>query len=189
VNQEPTDCCCEIRDERPDDAAAVEQVHERAFGRPDEAAMVQAVRAQGAATVSLIAALGPETVPRAEREIVGHILLSPVTLEGQCEPRGLGLAPLAVLPEHQRNGIGSELVEAALQRARSLGHAYVVVLGHPRYYPRFGFVPASRFGLRYEQPVPDPAFMALELAPGCLAAGTGVVRYLSAFSSSGGDRG
>jgi putative acetyltransferase len=97
---------------------------------------------------------------------------------------GLALAPLAVIPAHQRQGVGTRLVEAALRRARLLGYAYIVVLGHPQYYPRFGFVPASRFGLRYARPVPDDAFMALELVPGALEGVSGVVRYLPAFSAA-----
>jgi putative acetyltransferase len=115
---------------------------------------------------------------------VGHVLLSPVTIDGTHGPRGLGLAPVAVVPEHQRDGIGSRLVREALQRVRELGYDYVVVLGHADYYPRFGFAPASRFGLRYEQPVPDEVFMALELRDAALDGASGVVRYLPALSES-----
>ena len=145
--------------------------------------MVVAVRKARAATISLLANIRSEDPQREREPIVGHVLLSPVTIDGKDEPRGLGLAPLAVLPAYQRQGIGTRLVEAALRRARLLGYAYVVVLGHPRYYPRFGFVPASRFGLRYEQRALDDAFMALELVPGALNGISGPVRYSPAFSA------
>jgi putative acetyltransferase len=98
------------------------------------------------------------------------------------DPPGLGLAPLAVLPAHQRRGVGARLVEVALKRAKLLGYAYVTVLGQPEYYPRFGFTRASRFGLRYEQQVPDEVFTAQELLPGALDGVTGEVRYLPAFA-------
>lgn len=183
----PADAC-EVWDDWPEHAAAVDEVHSRAFGRPDEAAMVRAVREQRAATVSLVAAVRPEAPvgsARVPSRIVGHVLLSRVTIDHRDEPRGVGLAPVAVLPEHQRRGFGTRLIEVALRRARLLGYGYAVVLGHPSYYPRLGFVPASRFGLRYEQPVPDAAFMVLELVPGALAGVGGVVRYLPAFGVTG----
>lgn len=174
---------CGIWDDWPFEAATVDEVYRRAFGRPDEAAMVAAVRASGVPCVSLVAghAAGEPWVPGV---LVGHVLLSPVTIDHREEPRGLGLAPLAVVPERQRRDIGTQLVRAALRRARVLGYAYVVVLGYPRYYCRFGFVPASRFGLRYEEGVPDEAFMALPLHEEGLQGAHGVVRYLPAFSAS-----
>jgi putative acetyltransferase len=172
---------CEVWDDWPEHAAAVDQVHVEAFGRPDEAAMVRAVREQRAATVSLVAALRPATSGYAAPHIVGHVLLTRVTIDHGDEPRGVGLAPVAVVREYQQRGFGTRLIEVALQRARLLGYGYAVVLGHPSYYPRFGFVPASRYDLRYEQPVPDEAFMALELAPGALSGVAGIVRYLPAF--------
>jgi len=173
---------CEVWDDWPNEAEAVDAVHVQAFGRPDEAAMVRTVRAHGGAVVSLVAALGPQAKARVEGQIVGHVLLSPVTLDGRDAPRGLGLAPLAVLPEHQRRGVGTRLVEVALRRARLLGYAYVVVLGDPAYYARFDFTPASGFGLRYPKADHEPAFAALELLPNALQHASGEVRYLPAFS-------
>jgi putative acetyltransferase len=174
---------CGVWDDWPEHAQDVARVHEEAFGRPDEAAMVASVRAARSATISLVAGLPPEDRVLGW-PIVGHVLLSPVTIDGSGDPRGLGLGPLAVLPAHQHHGFGTRLVEEALKRAKLLGYAYVVVLGHPEYYPRFGFVPASRFGLRYEPRVPDDVFMALELEPGALDGVSGVVRYLPAFAES-----
>jgi putative acetyltransferase len=146
--------------------------------------MVDAVRRSRSAAISLVAQLAPDARRHEPWPIVGHILLSPVTIDGEGEPRGLGLAPIAVLPAHQRQGFGTQMIEVALRRARSLGYAYIVVLGHPQFYPRFGFTPASRFGLRYERRVPDEVFMALELVPGALQRVSGVVRYLPAFSGA-----
>jgi putative acetyltransferase len=171
-----------VWDELPEDEPQVTAALESAFGRSDEARMVAALRAANAATISLVAQTPPEDRERSPWPTVGHIALSPVTIDGSSEPRGLGLGPLAVAPMHQRSGVGTKLVRAALRRARLLGYSYVVVLGHPHYYPRFGFEPASRFGLSYLKPIPDPVFMALELAAGALVNVAGVVRYHPAFS-------
>jgi putative acetyltransferase len=115
--------------------------------------------------------------------VVGHILLSPVTLAATPHPLVMGLAPMAVRPGHQRSGVGSALVRAGLDACRAAGAAGVVVVGHPTYYPRFGFVPASRFGLSCEYDVPDEVFMALELQDGALAGHAGLVRYHREFGA------
>ena len=116
-------------------------------------------------------------------QVVGHVLVSLVTVTTeQGEVCLLGLAPLAVLPEQQGQGVGTMLVEVCLERLRRSGYAGVVVLGHPGYYPRFGFIPASRWGLRWELDAPDEAFMVLELSPGLLAGVRGVVRFRPEFS-------
>jgi putative acetyltransferase len=152
----------------------VRVVNERAFGRPGEAALVDALR--GPDTISLVAA-------RDDR-IVGHILFSTVRIEGAAATLvASGLAPLAVLPEFQRQGIGSQLVRAGLAACRSAGHDVVVVLGHPEYYPRFGFVPADSKGVRCEYDVPREAFMVLELHPAALAGTRDVVRYRPEFAA------
>jgi putative acetyltransferase len=117
-----------------------------------------------------------------EREIVGHIMFSPVSLAGHADSKIMGLAPMAVAPEHQRIGIGSALVVAGLEHCKRIGIGAVVVLGHPRYYPRFGFVPATRFGMVSEYDAPEEAFMALELLPGYLGRKAGVIRYHPAFA-------
>jgi putative acetyltransferase len=163
-----------VRPERAEDGAAVRAVHRAAFPTDTEARLVDRLRARGQARVSLVA--------EADGGVVGHILFSPVSVltpSGPCQ--GLGLAPLAVLPPHQRRGIGSALVREGLAACRREGCGFVVVLGHPGYYPRFGFRRASAVGLGNEYGA-DEAFMVLELQPGSLPAGGGLVRYGPEFA-------
>src|SRR5688572_9883790 len=150
-----------VRPETSSDRAAVRDVNERAFGQPDEANLVEALHSAGVATVALVAEVA--------NTVVGHILFSPVEVERRAGERLVGLAPMAVLPTHQRRGIGSALVRAGLRECEAAGHAGVVVLGHPGYYPRFGFRPAHLFGLRCEYDAPPEAFMARESFAGALA--------------------
>lgn len=151
-------------------------MNEAAFGQPDEARIVDAVRQADRAAISLVA------VERGK--IVGHILFTPVVLESPgITPRMLGLGPMAVLPELQRRGIGSRLVEAGLHECAHAGCQAVIVIGHPEFYPRFGFRPARGYGLRCEYDVPDEVFMVAELVPGALSGRTGVVRYVPEFGT------
>ena len=159
-----------VRPEGPGDAEAVRRVNTEAFGQPDEAELVRKLAAAGAALLSLVAEV--------DGRVVGHILFSPVTIETEGGTESaVGLAPMAVLPDHQGRGVGGWLIERGLHELRSRGHTAVVVLGHAGYYPRFGFQRASRFGLRCQFECPDEAFMALELRPGALAGVRGLVRY------------
>ena len=165
-----------IRMEEPKDEGAVFEVNLKAFGQRDEAELVALLREKGAVSLSLVVVL--------EGRIVGHILFSPVRIEsGVSEFPALGLAPMAVLPEFQGKGVGSELVLRGIEECRSLGHEIVVVLGHPKYYPRFGFVPAKPLGIRCEFEAPDDAWMLLELREGVLAGRTGVARFQPEFGS------
>lgn len=118
-------------------------------------------------------------------EVIGHALVTPVTLTSeQGEQRLLGLGPVAVLPEHQGRGIGTLLIETCLEQLRDSDIAGVVVVGDPGYYGRFGFITAARWGLRWEVEAPEEVFMALELSPGQLAGKCGVVRYRPEFGVS-----
>jgi putative acetyltransferase len=164
----------QIRPERPADIAGVRAVNEAVFETRAEADLVDALRVRAAPIVSLVADDG--------HAIVGHILFSPVTLLAHPELTVMGLAPMAVLPAHQRHGVGSALVRAGLERCAELGAGAVIVLGHATYYPRFGFAPASRFGIGCEYDVPDEVFMALEIRPGALAGKSGTIRYHAAFA-------
>jgi putative acetyltransferase len=165
----------EIRREQAADIGAIRVVNRAAFATGAEADLVDALREQAEPTVSLVA--------DDAGSIVGHIFFSPVTLLGHTELRIMGLAPMAVLPAVQRHGIGSALVRAGLEHCARLGACAVIVLGHPEYYPRFGFTPASRFGISSEYDVPDEVFMALELEPGALRERSGTIRYHAAFAN------
>lgn len=167
-----------VRAEEERDRAAVRAVNAAAFGRSEEADLVAALRAQVPGAISLVADEGGA--------VVGHILFTPVTLGDRADLSIMGLAPMAVAPERQRSGVGSALVRAGLERCRQEGYGAVVVLGHPAYYPRFGFVPASRSGIASEYDVPDEAFLLLELRPGYLAGASGTIRYHAAFGSVSG---
>jgi putative acetyltransferase len=181
-----------LRPERPEDAAAIREVHRRAFGGDAEAAIVDAVRAAGGAMLSMVAVERPEpeegepawAETGAAGQVVAHVLYTRVTVvaEDGGEISLLGLAPAAVLPSHQDQGIGTMLVAASLEDLRGEGHSGVVVVGHPGYYPRFGFVPGSRWGLRWEVEAPEGVFMVAELSPGSLAGVRGVVRFRQEFA-------
>ena len=166
-----------IRMETEADRIAVRQVNEEAFGRVNEAELVEALRKNARPQISLVAEL--------DGQIVGHIFFSPVRIEeGASAFTALGLAPMAVLPELQNKSIGSQLVRRGLDECRNMGHDVVVVLGHPEYYPRFGFVPAKTKGLKCEYEVPDDVFMVAELRDGALAGRRGVVKYRPEFSNA-----
>lgn len=176
----------EVRAEAEADRPAVRRINELAFGRAGEADLVEALRAKARPYVSLVAVY--------EGRTVGHILFSPVSIvadapdapdasdpSGRAAREALALGPMAVLPEFQNRGVGSELVRKGLDECRRLGHRLVVVVGHPEFYPRFGFVPARAEGLECEYPVPDEVFMVAELRGGALGGSRGLVKYHPEF--------
>jgi putative acetyltransferase len=162
-----------IRPEQPGDVSAIHELLRSTFPTEDEAQLVDALRAAGRLPISIVA--------EEDGRIVGHIALSPVTV-GELTGDGLGLAPLAVIPHRQRQGIGSRLVRAGLEAAAERNTGFVVVLGHPEYYPRFGFKRASAAGLQNEYSA-DEAFMVLEIRPGSMLAGGGLVKYAPEFNA------
>lgn len=163
----------QIRAETEADWPAIRALNEAAFAAPAEATLVALLRKQAQPLISLVA--------EDEGKILGHIMFSPVVLSGHNELKIMGLAPLAVIPEHQGEGIGSELVRAGLDQCKQLDCGAVVVLGHPTYYPRFGFVPAVRFGISCEYDGSEEAFMLIELQSGYLNKLSGTIRYHPAF--------
>ena len=163
-----------IREEQPGDMQAIRAVNLAAFETSAEADLVDALREEASPLVSLVC--------DDAGVIVGHIMFSPVTVVSAGNtPMLMGLAPMAVVPARQREGIGSRMIAAGLERCEQLGVAAVVVLGHADYYPRFGFAPASRFGLRCEYDVPDDVFMVRELVGGGLNGLAGTIRYHPVF--------
>jgi putative acetyltransferase len=161
-----------IRNETTADAPAIREVDRLAFEGDDEARLVDALRVEGYVRESLVA--------EEDSQVVGHILFSELPIvTGDGTVMALALAPLAVIPSHQRRGIGSTLVEGGLRACRGAGHKIVVVLGHPEYYPRFGF--SAKLAERLKAPFSGPAFMALELVPGALDGVVGEVRYPPPF--------
>jgi putative acetyltransferase len=163
-----------IRIEQEEDWPAVRAVNESAFETSAEANLVEALRRQATQIVSLVAA--------DEGSVAGHILFSPVTLTGHPDLKIAGLAPMAVSKEYQSRGVGSLLVRAGLDECRSAGYGAAVVVGHPRYYPRFGFTPAAASGIACEFDVPEDAFMVVELKAGYLRGASGTIRYHTAFA-------
>ena len=165
-----------IRPEGAADADAVRAVTTVAFGRPDEARIVERLRERARIYLGLVATGG--------EAVIGHILFTSVPLRGdESSHTIMALAPMSVLPAWQRRGVGSALVRAGLRACRDAGHDVAVVVGHPDYYPRFGFVRASPLGLTSELPVPDEAFMVAELTPGALGGRAGVVVYGEEFDA------
>ena len=167
-----------IRPEQPDDIAAVHALNETVFGQPVEATIVDSIRAACPDTVSLVAV--------DDSRVIGHILFSPVLASGERNTvQGMGLAPMAVLPERQRQGIGSLLARAGIEAMRKRKCPFIIVLGYPEYYPRFGFVPASQHGLSSQwEGVPDEAFMVLILDREAMAGVSGTARYRDEFDQA-----
>jgi putative acetyltransferase len=166
-----------IRSEVASDYAAVREVHTLAFGRDNEARLVEAIRASPAfiPQLSLVAA--------EEGRVAGHILFSRIHIRSErINVPALALAPLAVLPSLQNRDIGSQLVRQGLEECRRLQHAIVIVLGHRNYYPRFGFSPAKAKGIEAPFPVSEGAFMVLELRAGSLNGVRGTVEYPPTFA-------
>ncbi len=163
-----------IREELQKDVEDIYHVNLKAFDGDFEAKAVDKLRAANALTLSLVAIQ--------DDKLVGHIAFSPVTIEtADGIVDAIGLAPMAVLPEYQRRGIGSKLIEEGLAQLAKVGVKTVFVLGHAEYYPRFGFKPAKHYGLKWEHDCPDDAFMVQELQAGALNGVTGDVRYRPEF--------
>ena len=166
-----------VRPEKPEDTALIRTVHDEAFERRQEGRLVDNLRKSGEFIPEL------SLVAEYDGRVAGHILFYPVEIldDDDAVHKVLALAPLAVLPVYQNIGIGSELVKAGLDHARQLGFSAVIVLGHPRYYPRFGFYHASRWHIYPPFDVSGSHFMAVELHPGGLKGVQGTVQYPPAF--------
>jgi putative acetyltransferase len=168
-----------IRKEKPEDVDGIRAVNELAFSQPHEANIVDKLRDACEGLLSLVAV--------DDERIVGHVLFSPAVIEStEGTVDGMGLAPMAVLLERQRQRIGSRLVEAGIQRLKKdPACAFIIVLGHPRYYPRFGFERASHYGVRSQwKDIPDSAFMVLWLDKPVVPQAGGIARYREEFKET-----
>jgi putative acetyltransferase len=162
----------DIREERPEDIPSIRDVNNRAFGQQQEGNIVDALRSNGAVSLSLVGTL--------DGQVVGHILYSPASVSGVA---GAALGPMGVLPEYQRHGIGSQLVEAGNRQLKNAGCPFIIVLGHPHFYPRFGFRPGSTRGITCEWDVPDDVFMLLVLDEQKMQNVSGLAKYRDEFST------
>ncbi len=166
-----------LHPETPDDLPGIRAVEEAAFSRHNEADLVDLARRRGKSVLSMVAIQAGG--------VVGHALFTPVSLDPPSSGcRGLGLGPIAILPEFQRTGIGSRLMRAGLEHVRRLGYGFVILLGNPAYYSRFGFTPGRLFGLSSDYGEGDE-FQALELRPGTLAGVRGRLKYIPEFEETG----
>lgn len=169
-----------VRTETLEDNSSIYRVNEEAFGGNAEAKLIERIRRSGTfiPQLSLVAEDGPE--------IVGHLLLSKaevVNHELQRSWQVIVLAPLAVKPGFQKKGMGSLLMQEGLQRCRKLGYGSVFLIGHPEYYPKFGFKPARAFGIELTQyEVPDEVFMVCELERDALNGIQGELVYPEVFN-------
>jgi putative acetyltransferase len=163
-----------IRPEQPGDAAAIQAVHAASFPTDLESRLVDLLRGAGRLLVSLVAEVGGV--------VVGHVAFSPVTAVSGAV--GVGLAPVAVTEPHRPGGIAAALIRAGLEACGAAGFGWVVVMGEPAYYSRFGFRPASEFCLSDEYGG-GQAFQAMVLIPGALPVGAGLVQYAPEFAAVG----
>jgi putative acetyltransferase len=161
-----------IRKEQSGDHKAIHALNLASFENGPEADLVDKLRISCDAYLAFVAV--------ENESVVGHILFTPVTIKNS-EHAGMGLAPMAVLPPHQGKGIGSKLVRHGLEYLSKQGCPFVIVLGHPGYYPRFGFEPAIKWGIHSTYDVPENAFMAIELLSGSLDGVSGTVEYPKEF--------
>lgn len=164
-----------VREEVAADFERIDEVNCLAFPTDAEARLVRLLREQARPFVSLVAIDASA--------VVGHIAFSPVRLASKEPIFVMGLGPMSVVPERQRRGVGGRLVEAGIHECRRLGVQALVVLGHIDYYPKFGFLPASRWDVKCEYDVPDEAFMLLELEAGCVPPDAKLARYHEAFGA------
>lgn len=163
-----------IRSENLEDRNGIRHINIEAFDTDAEANLIDALRKSGTSMISLVA--------EENGELIGHILFTPVTLDGNTSNISIaGLAPMAVLPNWQNKGIGSRLVEEGLRQCERSGYEAVVVLRHTNYYPRFGFVPSLNYGIKSEYDVPAEVFMVKEIQAGALDGCSGSVRYHQVF--------
>jgi len=164
-----------IRKEEEKDNKRVYEVNRLAFQQENESKLIEKIRKgeNFVPELSLVAEI--------DDEIVGHILFSKINIIGDAIFESLALAPMAVIPEFQKQGIGGKLIKKGIEKAKELGFDSIIVLGHKEYYPKFGFQKASKWGIKCPFDVPDEVFMAIELANKALENKAGTVKYPKEF--------
>jgi predicted N-acetyltransferase YhbS len=165
-----------IRQELKEDHNRIKEINDQAFEQEDEGRLVNKLRrkAQFIPELSLVAEV--------DETLVGHILLYPAKIiSAHQKHTTLSLGPMSVLPEYQKKGIGGKLINEGLKRSKDLGFLSVIVVGHPEYYPKFGFTKASRWSIKVPFDVPDEVFMALEIVEGELQDKSGIIEYPAEF--------
>jgi len=167
-----------IRQENKKDYEYISKLVSSAFGRDNEAKLIEDLRK----TKKFVSALS--LVAEDYERIIGHILFYPVKIKGEQEFDILSLAPVSVLPDHQNMGVGSKMIEEGLRNAEILGFRSVLVIGHPNYYPKFGFEPAKKWGITAPFSIPDEAFLAIELTPDALKNVGGIVEFPEEYKKS-----
>ncbi len=161
----------QIREEKNSDFDSIKYVNDQAFNQPHEGNVIEKVRNTDSKILSLVAEM--------DNKIVGHIFFSSVEIEGHSEIKnGMGLAPMAVLPEYQKQGIGKKLINEGIKVLKEKKVPFVIVLGHEHYYPKFGFEIASKYGIKCQwDGVPDEVFMVMILDKDKMRSVRGVAKY------------
>ncbi len=163
-----------IRDECQNDFDKIGYINRMAFRGEEEGKLINKLRGEGVGLISLVA--------EERNNLMGHILFSPASIKAKEKSIEIAaLGPMAVLPSFQRQGIGSALIHEGINRCIKAGYGAIAVLGHPEYYPKFGFIPSVKYGISCEYDVPEEVFMILELKKGSLHGIKGVVKYHKAF--------
>jgi len=164
-----------IRKEARKDYDDIFNLNKLAFGQEEESRLVNKIRNGNNFIPEL------SLVAEKDGKIIGHILFSKIRISGSLIFESLALAPVAVAPEFQRKGVGSQLIEVGISKAKELGFESIIVLGHKDYYPRFGFQKASKWNIKCPFEAPDEAFMAMELSKDALKDKSGTVIYPPEF--------
>jgi len=176
-----------IRTETEADYETITVVNDLAFGRGNEGKLVKALREiEGfEPRLSLVAELGGELIGQTDSKTIGHVLFTPITIQGvESDYPSLSLGPIAVIPDYQKDGIGGKLILEGHRIALELGYTSVILLGHPSYYPRFGYRTAELWGLTNPWGIHNEAFMVIELVEGSLEGKAGLVIYPEAFNQA-----
>ena len=164
-----------IRAEQIRDIDIIREINDLAFKSDAEGKLIDRLRGENIDLISLVA--------EENDKVLGHILFSPASILDKGKSiEIMGLAPMAVLPTHQRKGIGSALIKEGLNRCIKIGYGAIIVLGHPEYYPKFGFVPSTKYNISCEYNVPEEVFMILELRKDFLKGISGIAKYHPVFN-------